>query len=80
MTLVPPPWVSSSTEMLFGQVMSVGGALSTTLTVKAFIVLFEPSLTVQLTVWVPTAKIEPEAGLHETAGDMLQLSAAAGGV
>lgn len=41
--------------------------------------LFAPSVALQLTVVVPSGKLEPEAGVHVTVG-VPQLSSAVGGV
>lgn len=64
--------------MFAGQV-TVGACVSLTVTVKvqAMPVLFDASLGVQVTVVVPTLKLEPDAGTHVTVAPA-QLSEAVG--
>ena len=51
--------------MLGGQIIT-GGSVSTTVTVKLQLAVSPAaSVAVQVTVVVPTGKVEPEAGLHE---------------
>ena len=71
--------VGVTAVLLSGQVIA-GGWVSFTLTVKEQVaVLPEESATVQLTVVVPLAKNEPEAGEHVGAPTPGQLSLTVGG-
>ena len=61
---------------LVGHVID-GGSVSLTVTVnEQLLELLDASLTVQLTVVVPTGKDEPDAGLHEGVPTPGQLSLA----
>ena len=64
-----------------GQAPSVGAVVSTTSIVKlqAADILFAASTATQLTVVVPSGKLEPEAGVQVTVA-VPQLSVAEGGV
>jgi hypothetical protein len=71
-----PHWPGPlATTMLLGQVIA---QTPVTVTLKEQLAVFVPSLAVQFTVVVPTAKVEPEAGVQLTVTG--QLSVAVGGV
>jgi hypothetical protein len=68
----------AGTTMLPGHV-TVGGCVSMTVTVKEQPAVFPTaSATLQVTVVLPTAKVEPDAGEHTGVPTPAQLSATAG--
>jgi hypothetical protein len=71
--------VAAGTNVMFcGQVI-VGGCVSRTVTVnEQEAVLFDVSLTLQVTVVVPTGKVEPEAGEQTGVPTFGQLSLTVG--
>jgi hypothetical protein len=55
--------------MMFAGHVTVGGVRSLTVTVKVHVpVLPDASVAVQVTVVVPTGKLDPDAGAHMTVG------------
>ena len=58
---VKPP---HSMVWLAGEVMMTGGAITTAMAKVQVAVRLHASLAVQVTVVVPTGKVEPEGGLH----------------
>lgn len=72
--------VAAVTKVMFGGHVIVGGCRSRTVTVnEQLAVLFEASLTLQVTVVVPTGKVDPEAGEHVGVPTFGQLSLTVGG-
>ena len=70
---------AAATLMLAGQVM-VGGCVSLTVTVNEQLdMLFDESLTEQVTVVVPFGKVDPDAGLQVGVPTPGQLSLTVGG-
>ena len=71
--------VAGAVMVMFAGHVIVGGCMSRTVTVKLQdVVLFEASLTLQVTVVVPTGKVVPEAG-EQVGVPTLQLSLTVGG-
>lgn len=71
---------AAATKTMFCGHVIVGGCVSRTVTVnEQLAVLFELSLTLQVTVVVPTGKVDPEAGEQTGAPTFGQLSLTAGG-
>lgn len=71
--------VAAVTKVMLGGQVIVGGTVSRIVTVnEQLAVLFELSLTVQVTVVVPTGKVDPEAGEQTGAPKFGQLSLTAG--
>lgn len=72
--------VAAGWVMLEGQAPRTGFWLSVTVTVKVqgADILLEASVAVQLTVVVPTEKLDPEAGVQVTTNPVGQLSVAVG--
>lgn len=66
-----------TTVLLTGQVM-VGAWVSLTLTVKVQVSFLPPSVAVQVTVVVPVAKNDPEAGEQTTVAFVQGLTTGAG--
>jgi hypothetical protein len=65
--------------VMFAGHVTVGFMVSLTVTVKVHEpVLPDPSVAVQVTVVVPTGKLEPDAGAHMTVASPVQSSLAAG--